>query len=199
MTVRLHAGAIARKAQHFLALERQFLAVFEQFALLNCHEMPILIAHKISWRGLAMKWISLLALALIAAPAHAEKLTMDHRLHPRLHTVMEANREGSIYFEDATPKYILDRIVVQGNSAQDWREALEIWVMPRDKKLRTATDWYVPYRQQESADCPGKWSDVARDDVSVTFARSYSNCPAGSGQMSGIYRIVLGKKTVYML
>jgi hypothetical protein len=150
-------------------------------------------------RGREMKWIPLIALALIAAPAQAEKLTMDHRINPRLNAAMEANRDGSIYFEDASPKYILDRIMVQGNSAQDWREALEIWVMPRGKMLRSAADWYATYRQHESAGCNGEWSEVARDDISVTFTRSYTDCPAGTGDMTGIYRMVLGKKTIYLL
>jgi hypothetical protein len=146
-----------------------------------------------------MKWISLIALALVAAPAHAEKLSFDYRIYPRLNAAMDENRDGGIHYEDASPKYVFDRILVQGNSAQDWREALEIWVMPRGKKLQSAADWYARYQKQESAGCNGEWSEVARDDISVTFTRNYTDCPAGSGRLSGIYRMVLGKKTVYLL
>ncbi|MEP7221375.1 MAG: hypothetical protein ABI673_01770 [Novosphingobium sp.] len=152
-----------------------------------------------------MKWTVPVALAacaasvIFAAPAQAEKLTMDHRLQPRLEAVMAANRDGSVYYEDARPKYVLDRIVIQGDSAQDWREALEIWVLPRGRNFRDAADWYAGYRQQESAACTGEWSAVAQDDRSATFTRQYRDCPPGSGPMSGIYRMVLGKKTVYLL
>ena len=55
------------------------------------------------------------------------------------------------------------------------------------------------YQKQESAGCIGEWTEVARDDISVTFTRNYTDCPAGSGRLSGIYRMVLGKKTVYLL
>jgi len=146
-----------------------------------------------------MKLYPLLALALAASPAHAEKLNIDQRIYPRLNAAMNDNRPGSVYFKDASPKYILDRILIQGKSATNWREALEIIVMRRDQKLLDVAAWYDPYVAKEQAACQSEWSEIGRDASSVTFTQHAADCPKGSGELTGIYRMVMSNSTIYIL
>lgn len=141
-------------------------------------------------------WAMVLALA---APVAAEKLEMDHRLYPPLHAAMDSTAEETIYFDARTPGRVFDRVLINGRSAErDWTEALEITVLRRDKRLKDPAEWYRSFRAGDESTCPAEARELGRDRVSVTFAVEAPACATGPG-LTGLYRVVLGAKSVYLV
>lgn len=141
----------------------------------------------------------LLALALMRpGAAFAEKLTFDHRTYPPLAAVLDSGRTEMIRFNDSNPKYITDRIAVQGTSVDHWTEALDIIVRLRSSKMNSASDWADQIQRAASVLCPSTFTTIAEDESSLTFERHSSACPAGTPQ-TGLYRIVTGRKSLFML
>lgn len=147
-----------------------------------------------------MNWIRLVPLLLLAVPgaAFAEKMTFDHRTYPPLAAVLDSGRSEMIRFNDSNPKYITDRIAVQGTSVDHWTEALDIIVRLRSSKMNSAADWAGQIQRAASALCASTFTTIAQDETSLTFERHSSGCPAGTPQ-TGLYRIVTGRKSLFML
>jgi hypothetical protein len=141
---------------------------------------------------------ALLLLLVPAAPLAAERLNFDHRLYPPLKAVFDNNRQDMIYFNDADPKYVVDRIAVQGKSADDWIEALNIIARSPSKIVKNTDDWLAEIRTQSENVCLSKFEILSRDGNSITFSRRATNCGADKVQFS-LYRIVAGKRSLFML
>lgn len=141
----------------------------------------------------------LCALSLLAAtPAHAEKLLFDHQLYPRIGEVLDSGRKEMVLYDDSNPRYVYDRIALQGTSAQDWTEALEIIVRTPDKAVRTAGDWLSQMRGQSAPGCAGQFTPITQDQTSLTFMRQTPAC-AGAPAETALYRIVAGRKSLFLL
>jgi hypothetical protein len=147
-----------------------------------------------------LKWTYLAPLLLLAIPgaAYAEKLTFDHRIYPPLHAVLDSGRTEMILFNDSNPKYVTDRIAVQGSSVDHWTEALDIIVRVRKSKMNSAGDWAAQIQQAARLRCASIFTTIAQDAQSITFERHSSGCPAGTA-LTGLYRIVTGKKSLFLL
>ena len=141
--------------------------------------------------------IPLLALVMIS-PAHAEKLTFDHRIYPPLEAVINSGRDEMVRFDDSNPKYLVDRIAIQGKSADDWTEALDIIVRLRARRMSTPADWAQEIQRRARSRCPSEFTTLAQDAISLTFERRSTGCPAGTAQ-TGLYRIVAGRSSLFML
>ncbi|HEY6871028.1 MAG TPA: hypothetical protein VI199_14835 [Novosphingobium sp.] len=138
-------------------------------------------------------------LACAAAPARAEKLDIDHRLYSPLHAVMENATDGTVYYDASQPGRVFDRIMVRGSSAErDWTEALEILVIRRAAQFKTAQDWLATFRPDSESACPARLSSLAADDSSMTFALDAPACASGPA-LTGLYRVVLGRKSIYVV
>jgi hypothetical protein len=147
--------------------------------------------------------LSALSLALLlalvpAAPLAAERLHFDHRLYPPLKAVFDSNRQEMIYFNNSNPKYVVDRIAVQGKSADDWTEALTIIARTPSKVVKNADDWLAEIRTQSANACPSQFEILAKDSNSITFSRRSTNCGADKIQFS-LYRIVAGRRSLFLL
>ena len=147
-----------------------------------------------------MKLIRLLPLLFVAMPgaAFAEKLTFDHRTYPPLVAVLDSGRAEMIRFNDSNPKYVTDRIAVQGTSVDHWTEALDIIVRLRKKNMDTPSDWANQIQLEAMAKCPSIFTTITQDETSLTFERHSTGCPSGAAQ-TGLYRIVAGNKSLYLL
>jgi hypothetical protein len=149
-----------------------------------------------------MKMRSYLAAALLAfgvtAPAMAERLHFDHRLYPPLKAVFDNNRTEMIDYNDSNPKYIVDRIAIQGKSAESWTEAMDIIARTPSREIGTAEKWYAEIQAKARKACPSEFEVIARDANSITFSRRSANCGADKKQ-SALYRIVQGQRTLFML
>ena len=138
-------------------------------------------------------------LTCAATPARAERLDIDHRLYSPLHAVMENAQDGAVYYDASQPGRVFDRIMVRGTSAAgDWTEALEILVVRRAAQLKTPQDWVASFRPDAESACPARVSNLAGDASSMTFALDAPAC-AGGPALTGLYRVVLGRKSVYVV
>jgi hypothetical protein len=135
---------------------------------------------------------------LAASPAHAERLLFDHRINPEIGAVLDSGHKEMVLFDDSNPKYVFDRIAIRGTSAENWTEALEIIVRTPDRATRTADDWLQQIRDQSSPGCTSRFSPIAQDETSLTFMRQSAPC-AGTPAESALYRIVAGRKSLFLL
>ncbi|MEO5586055.1 MAG: hypothetical protein ABIQ81_00010 [Novosphingobium sp.] len=137
----------------------------------------------------------LCALSLLAAsPAHAEKLLFD----PRIGATLDSSDKDMILFDARNPRYVFDRIALQGSSAQNWTEALEIIVRTPDKAIKTTGDWLQQIRDQSTASCTSQFTAIAQDATSLTFMRQSDACAAAPAE-TALYRIVAGRKSLFLL
>ena len=139
-----------------------------------------------------------LGLALVAAPAAAEKLTFDHRLSPPLKAVLDAKAPGMIEYNDKNPRHVVDVIAVRGKSARDWTEALIITARTPDRKVRTAPEWMAQLREEAQRRCPSEFTTIAEDANSVTLERRSSGCAAKYPPYA-MYRAVAGSRSLFLL
>jgi hypothetical protein len=135
---------------------------------------------------------------LLAAPAQAEKLTFDHRLHPPLKQVLDSGNRAMVAYDDRNPRYVIDRIAVTGKSAEQWTEALEIIARTPTRQVKSAADWLAELRGRADRTCPNRVAVIAQDDNSVTVERHSPNCPAERAP-NALYRIVAGKRSLFLL
>lgn len=147
-----------------------------------------------------MKWsyLTLLLGIVLASPAHAEKLEFDYRVYPALKAVFDDGRSEMIRYDDSNPKYVTDRIAVQGTSVDNWTEALDIVVRLRSSKIKSPTDWAQDIQQRSRARCTSMFTTIAEDANSLTFMRQSTGCPVGT-PLTGLYRIVVGRRSLFML
>lgn len=138
----------------------------------------------------------LLALTL-ASPARAEHLLFDHVLYPPLEQSLANKTDSTILYDDSNPAYVFDRIVVRGASQQNWDEALEIIARTPADGVRTVDDWYQEIAAKGRT-CPSQFTVVHRDHKSLTFLRHSQDCSDGTPDV-GLYRLVAGKRTLYLL
>lgn len=134
-----------------------------------------------------------------AGTARAERLDIDHRLYAPLHTAMEQAHEGSVFYQATPSGRILDRILINGTSAEhDWTEALELVVAPRKSERRTPQEWFSAFQAASETNCPADLTVLSEDDTSITFSLDAPPCSTGT-PLSGLYRVIYGRKTVYVV
>jgi len=144
------------------------------------------------------RYAALLCAFMLASPAHAEKLEFDYRAYPPLVTLLDSGRAEMIRYDDSNPKYVTDRIAIQGTSVDHWTEALDIIVRSRAARMRSAADWANEIQQKSRAICPSEFTTIAQNANSLTFQRRSTGCPDGMAQTS-LYRIVVGRKSLFLL
>ena len=137
-------------------------------------------------------------LLLLAAPALAEKLVFDHRLSPALKAVLDSGDASMIDYNTANPRNVIDLIAVRGTSAQNWTEALVIIARTPDRKVRSAADWTAQLQREAKAKCHSTFTELARDEQSITYERRSVGCPAGYPPIA-LYRAIAGQRSLFLL
>lgn len=132
----------------------------------------------------------------LASPAHAEKLSFDHRLYPPLKAVLDGGDADRIAYDASNPRYVVDLIAVQGKSATDWSEALEIIARTPAQKVRTARDWFAELRGRSDRLCPNTVTAIAEDAASITFERHSPACTAERAE-TALTRVLAGKRSLF--
>jgi hypothetical protein len=139
----------------------------------------------------------------LGSPAGAQMLVWDHGQYPPFQQLVQSLSAGqhleSMYVEDKTPVYALQRFAIDGTSAtaSDWTEAVEVLNTMRKAEPPTPAAWYARFQKQGSQ-CPSKWTLITEDKQSVTFERDSQACPPQPAQ-AGLYRVIYGKKQVFAL
>lgn len=163
---------------------------------------PQPLRHKVPGMKVAKRLLGrlagFLALTLIASPALADKLTFDHRLVPALKAVLDSGDNSMIDYNAANPKNVTDLIAVRGKSAKDWNEALVIIARTPDKKVSTAASWVSELQRDAQAKCASTFTEIARDETSITYERRSTGCPAGYPPIA-LYRAIGTKRSLFLL
>ena len=141
---------------------------------------------------------ALLALLFAASAANGEGVGMGFHLYPKLMDAMSTS-EGPIYYEeDRNPVYILSRIVVEGQSADDWVEAVETIATGRKYSQKNVAAWYESFRKQGDTNCPSEWQVLAQDKKTITFERRSPSC-GEFGAQHALYRVIYGRHDVFTI
>jgi len=142
--------------------------------------------------------IVLLCALGMTSPAMAEKLTFDYRLYPPLKAALDSNRPELLESDQSNPRYLFNRIAIQGRSAQEWSEAIEIVARLKRGGVKDSKDWLGEMRQRMPAGCTSQFTTIGEDAVSLTFERRSTGCGPAIAE-TGIYRIVAGKSSLFLL
>src|SRR5689334_125592 len=119
----------------------------------------------------------LFALPMLAAtPAHAERLLFDHRIEPQIGTVLDSGRKEMVLYDDSNPKNVYDLIALQGTSAQNWTEALEIIVRSPQRDMKSPADWRRQIGARTPPGCAAQLTPITEDETSLTFMRQAEAC-----------------------
>lgn len=137
-------------------------------------------------------------LIALSTPAHAERMLFDHQIDPRIGEVLDSGRKEMILYDASNPAYVYDRIAIQGSSAENWTEALEIIVRTPGKAVRSPGDWVQQISATSAPTCPSQVTPLSQDKSSLTFMRQSPAC-AGSPAETALYRIVAGRKSLFLL
>jgi hypothetical protein len=140
----------------------------------------------------------ILLLATLSAPAFAERLNFDHRIYPPLKAVFDQNRKEMIDFDNSKPGVVIDRVAIQGTSASNWTEALDIIVRTPNRDIKTADDWFSEIRAKAVKSCPSEFAIIAKDLNSLTFSRRSTKCGKDKVQFA-LYRIISGQRSMFLL
>lgn len=132
-----------------------------------------------------------------ALPAKAERLSFDHRNYPALKAVFDSGQEERIAYDASNPRYVIDLIAIDGKSASDWREAMEIVARSPAKGMQTARDWFAEMHARPDG-CKASEMNITEDAGSVTFERYVPNCPTARAE-TVMTRIVAGKRSLFRL
>jgi hypothetical protein len=146
-----------------------------------------------------MGW--LVAAGFLSAPqARADVLYYDLDGYAKLAAAVSTS-DGHVpivYTEDRAPVYVLTRIVVDGSSADEWAEALEIMNTMRHDAPRKLAAWYDAFRAKGDAACESEWTVLAQTPASMTFERRSGDCPP-HGEQHALYRVIYGKRQIFTL
>lgn len=149
----------------------------------------------------AVRFALVLAVTLVAAAkVHAETVYFDYDAYPPLARAMAPadGTEPTVFTQDRAPVYVLTRVVVEGASAQDWSESLDITDTRRRDAPRTVARWYEEFRATGETSCPSEWTVLAEDKASMTFERVSGDCPPHVAQHA-LYRVLYGRSEVFTL
>jgi hypothetical protein len=142
--------------------------------------------------------LTLCSILALASPVMAERLNFDHRLYPPLKAVFDDDRDEMITYDNSNPKYVIDRIAIQGKSATDWTEALDIIARTPSRDVKTADDWFKEIQLKTGKSCDSKFAIIAQDENSITFSRRSTQCGKDKVQ-TALYRIVTGERSLFLL
>ena len=142
--------------------------------------------------------LALCSILALASPAIAERLNFDHRLYPPLKAVFDDDRDEMITYDNSNPKYVIDRIAIQGKSATDWTEALDIIARTASRDVKTADDWFKEIQAKTGKSCDSEFAIIAQDENSITFSRRSTQCGKDKVQ-TALYRIVAGERSLFLL
>lgn len=142
--------------------------------------------------GFALVW---------ASAASAQAVSWDYSQYPPFQALTEAlakgQRQDAMHIEDRTPVYVLQRFVIEGKSATDWTDALEVLNTMRKAEPKTPAGWYERL-QKQGASCPSNWTLIAQAKDSITFQRDSAACSTQPAQ-TGLYRVLYGRQQVFTL
>jgi len=93
----------------------------------------------------------------------------------------------------------LTRFVIEGTSADEWTQALEILQFSKKGQPKTASLWYDAFKTNGEQHCPGGvWTVLQQDDASVLYERTTADCDGNPPQRS-LNRVLYGKKKAFVL
>lgn len=89
-------------------------------------------------------------------------------------------------------------LVLEGESTDQWTEALEIIVTLRMNAPKKVKKWYKGFQKQGDSRCPSEWRLLAEERKSLTFERISEHCPPLEAQHA-LFRVLYGKPEVFLL
>jgi hypothetical protein len=143
-------------------------------------------------------FFALILAALAAAPAMAESMAWTFGIYPALDAEMSSVTAARIYTKEDGKKSVRTRIVIKGNSEEDWTEMFEVFNSKPRNEPKSAKLWYERLKSSEDAGCPSEWVVVEESSDSMTFERHIPDCSAQAGQ-SILYRVMYAKYNVFAL
>lgn len=154
----------------------------------------------ITCSGEAMwRWslLTLLIMLFVPTPAQAERLEWDYSANPSLANIA-TDPEPLIFTKDRAPEYVLTRFIIEGSSAEEWTESLEIMNTWKKNQPKDVSGWYEKFKLQEEASCQSAWEILEELKKSMIFERQSESCPPFAAQHA-LYRVLYGKRNIFVL
>ena len=144
------------------------------------------------------RWTLILALVIfVPLSARAERLEWDYSASPKLEMFI-TNPDPLIFTQDRAPEFVLTRFIVEGSSAEEWTESLEIMNTWKKNQPRNVSGWYEKFKLQGEETCHSDWKILEESKKSLMFERLSESCPP-FGVQHAVYRVLYGKKNIFVL
>jgi hypothetical protein len=151
--------------------------------------------------GLIWKAIRTLGVALLLAwPAAGyadEVLKYDKSLYAPLENAL-ASDKAIIAEEDRAKQMHVTRYVVDGQSADEWNESLEVVETHLKDQPKTLDDWYAEFTSHFDPVCTAKWHTIEKKHDSMIFERHVQECPIHAARHT-MFRVLYGRQHVYIM
>lgn len=141
--------------------------------------------------------LAAIAVCLPAVAVAEPQVTFNTGAYDKLNDFVRAPNP-IVVTENREPVYVLTRFVLDGESGDDWVEALEILNTMRDKEPQTPALWYERFMKEGQAHCASAWSKIDETADSITFERVSDDCPP-HGAQHAIYKVMYSDKQVFTL
>ena len=150
------------------------------------------------WKALRTTSVVLLLAWPVAGYAD-EVLKYDETTYAPLEAAL-ASDDLIVFEEDRLEKdkMHVTRFVIDGKSADEWKESLEVVETHLKDQPRTLDDWYAEFTAHFDPVCTAKWHTIEKKHDSMIFERHVKECPIHSARHT-MFRVLYGKQHVYIM
>ena len=145
---------------------------------------------------IAIRFVATTLLVTAPVTSFCENLNMHLELNPQLVEGLSAPGGPVMHTESDPPTYNLTRIVVEGESPENWVEAIEIVSTAIQLLPENVKAWYEDFYARGEAVCQDEWTILDEDKRSILFERKSPPCNDQVAQHA-LYRVLYGELNVF--
>lgn len=152
--------------------------------------------------GLFWKTIRTISVVLLLAwPAagYADEVLMyDEAMYAPLEKALASDNPVIVKEDRRDKEMYVTRYIVDGESADEWNESLEVVETHLKDQPKTLDDWYAEFTAHFDPVCTAKWHTIEKKRDSMIFERHVKECPIHAARHT-MFRVLYGKQHVYIM
>lgn len=126
-----------------------------------------------------------------------ETLKYDNTVYAPLENALTSDNP-IIVEEDRAKQMHVTRFVVDGDSADEWNESLQVIETHVKDQPQSLDDWYKEFTARFDPVCTAKWETIEKKHDSMIFERHVKECPVHAARHT-MFRVLYGRQHVYIM